>query len=391
MFNKNHTSLESLLNNFLKYRALQDIEEINFDRINIKSKNEMGILSSLFSRCARSEKELDTMFGIDLSEESVFMLFNGNNMNVIDSLTDIANIDDKGQIVTPKERLSCDLFVFHRCILVEEKNSNSLSKLCSFANELKDSKITLYNSKEYIIEPDYIYALFDVLNELNKINKQISSIDFIVNYNGSIQLTFNSLEIPTFNFTIEANNIIHLNDLLKNINSDNFIKFLIVNQLALTYSDNILECKKLSKVNVFYFDAIKVKITDELFKYFIRNINLTDIDSQYKPFKPFLSNMLELFKTSSNDIKLKIFKSIFSSDNQEVTSQFITDQEIADIYQTTKNNIVETYKKRKTDQYEILRLGTSCKKLGITEDELLSLIASCGLERVENLNKEEMR
>lgn len=383
MISKNNTALDTLLSNLFKYRLFNNCDDINFNRIKINSSNDMMILNCLFSKFARSQKILDTMLGIELSEKSVFMLSNGDDIVSNTSLSDIANIDEKEQLLTPKERLSCDFFVFNGGTLVEEKSNNSLFNLYSFASELKDLNIKLHNSREYHLESsECIYAFYDALCVLNKISNNISSIDFLVNYNGNIQITLSSLENPSFNFIIEANNIVHLNELLKNIDLDNFINFLIENQLSLIYKDNLLECKKLSKVNVFYFDSLKVKFNDEYFKYLIKNINAVEVDIRYIPFKAHLTIISELFELSTIDIKLKIFKSIFSNEkHQNLQYQEITDQEIADMHHSTKNNIVETYKKRKVEQYEILRLGTTCKKMGITENELLELIAICGLER----------
>lgn len=385
MIIKNNSSLKALLANLFNYRLFNHPEAINFDRIKISQDRNIDIFNCLFSQFARSVKSIDTMLGIELSEKSVFMLSNGDDIVSNTSLSDIANIDEKEQLITPKEKLSCDFFVFTGGTLVEEKSNNSLFNLYSFASELKDLNIKLYNSKEYYLESsECIYALYDVLCTLNKINNNISSIDFLVSYNGKIQITFSSLEIPNFNFIIEANNIVQLNDLLKNIDLDNFINFLIENQLSLIYKDNLIEFKKLSKNKVFYFDSLKVKFNDEYFKYLIKHINAVEVDVHYIPFKAHLTIISELFELSPIDIKLKIFKSIFSNEKQQnVQYQEITDQEIADMHHTTKNNIVETYKKRKVEPYEILRLGTTCKKMGITEDELLELIAICGLERID--------
>lgn len=385
VINKNNTDLDALLSNIFKYKPFNNHEVIDFNRIKISGYSNINILNCLFSQFARSVKNIDTMLGIELSEKRVFMLSNGEKNTPKASLADIADIYEKEQIIVPKERLSCDFFVFTGGTLVEEISTGSLYNFYNFADELKDLNIKLYNSKEYYLETE-LYSFYEVLCTLNKINNKISSIDFLVSYNGKIQISYSSLEYSNFCFIVEANNIVHLNYILKDIDLNDFINFLIDNQLSLIYKDNEIECKELSnKANVFYFDSLKVRIIDDTFKYFIKNINASKIDTErYIPLRPFLSNFIELLETSSDDIKLKIFKSIFIKDkHQNLQYQEITDQEIADMHHTTKNNIVETYRKRKVEQYEILRLGTTCKKMGITEDELLGFIASCGLERCD--------
>ncbi|MCT7647620.1 hypothetical protein [Aliarcobacter butzleri] len=393
--------LKALLNDFFNCNYIKENErKIDINKIDFFIQD--GFFEDLFSEIYSKKSEIEYFDIFNLSEKSNYIYTDYEPLNDWDNvygtlkndiLYGFKQIDNCSEnIINSRYKSSINIFNFgpfvFNSVSTGYSNLSFMTGVSWFANELKDYKVKLNYSFEYNIDIKYLEMLYEILKVLTDVSEELAQVSIHTRRNGSIRIIFkNELQ---FIYEIEAKNIEELYLVLKETNQNIFINFLSQNGLLLRYEDNKLNCSKMANKKIFSIDFIYIKNFDPIeMNYIMCNINqnLNIIDLTYYSLHlllPVKKDIEKEFVNSPIENKLKLFISIFSiKKNIDYTMYALDDNEIAKIYGTTKNNIVETYKKKKVEQYEILRLGTTCKAYKIKEEDILEIIKNYKLEKIE--------
>jgi hypothetical protein len=398
---------KALLNNFFNNNFIEtNIKNIDFNKIEMFVHD--GLFEDLFNELYSKKIEIKEFDIVNLSEKSNYIYTDYERTNDFDNVYGTLKNDvlyamkkkeelfqtmDKN--INARYKSSMNIFNFgpyvFNSVSIGYNNLPFITGVSWFADELKDYKINLHYSFEYYIDIKFLEKLYEVFKVLSEISEDVAQVTLSTTRKGVITVKFKRVDDKQQNFVyeIQANNIEELYELLKGTNQNTFINFLSHNNLLFKYQDNILSCYKLSNKKVFSIDNISIKNFSVLeLNYIMSNINynLNLLDLTYYSLHlllPSPEDIIKEFTKSPIENKLKLFISIFSiKKNIDYSKYELDDYEIAKFYGTTRNNIVETYKKKKVVQYEILRLGTTCKAYGIGEEDLLELIKSYKLEKI---------
>ncbi len=382
--------------------------KLDFSKIEIYEQH--GLFTDLFSKICSKKIEIEKFEIINLSQHTNFIYTDYEPKNdwdnvygssihdllyAINKKNEESFFDSIENCIEPRYKASLKSFNFgyytiHN-VSTAYNNLPFFTGVSWFAEELKDYKIKLNNSYEYYVELEYLDMLYEIFRVLTNISNDLAKVTFHTNHTGYIHIKFTNIdEKQHFSYEICANNIEELHYILKGTNQNTFINFLAQNNLFFKYYDNTLYCSKMSNKKIFSIDSINIKNFNLLDLNLIMcniNKNLNVVDFAYYSLHLLLPSKEQIEKEFINttvENKLKLFISIFSiKKNIDYSKYALDDNEIAKIYGTTKNNIVETYKKKKSEQYEILRLGATCKAYAITESDLLEVIKNYKLERTE--------
>lgn len=393
--------LKALLNDFFNCNYKKESEQIiDINKIDFFIQD--GFFEDLFSEIYSKKSEIEYFDIFNLSEKSNYIYTDYEPLNDWDNIygtlkNDILygfkQVEDCSEnVINSRYKSSINIFNFgpfvFNSVSTGYSNLSFMTGVSWFANELKDYKVKLNYSFEYNIDIKFLEMLYEILKVLTGISEELAQVSIHTRRNGSIRIIFkNELQ---FIYEIEAKDIEELYLVVKETNQNTFINFLSQNKLLLKYEDNKLNCSKMANKKIFSIDFIYINNFDPTdMNYIMCNINqnLNVIDLTYYSLHlllPVEKDIEKEFVNSPIENKLKLFISIFSiKKNIDYSMYALDDNEIAKIYGTTKNNIIETYKKKKVEQYEILRLGATCKAYNITEEDILEIIKNYKLEKIK--------
>lgn len=393
---------------FNNHFSTNQSKNINFNKIEIHQHH--GLFNDLFSNLASKKTDIEKFDIVSLCEKSNFIyteqerypgwddnVYSSSKKDVMYAITKKEEVFEcMDNCIQPRYKSSLNTFNFGTYTIHDVSTAYSnlpyMVGVSWFASELKDFKTNLHYSFEYNVDFIYLEMLYEIFKILSDVNEDLAKVVFTSHYTGKISVSFKKAneDSQSFVYNIEANNLEELYQILKNTEQNTFINFLSKNNLYFEYKDNYLTCSKLSNKKIFSIDNLYISnFSSNDMNYIMANINtnLNLIDLAYYSIRlllPVQEDIEKEFKAALPEYKTKLFIAIFSIEkNVDYSNYALDDGDIAKIYGTTKNNIIETYKKRKVEQYEILRLGATCKAFGIKENDLLDIVKNYKLKRMD--------
>ena len=392
--------LDDFFNNHFKN---ENEKRIDFNKITIFG-NEF--FNNIFSTFATKKSEINKLDIIDLCNKSNYILTEYEPLhdmdNVYGSLKNdvLYAVKQKDELfdkdIEPRYKSTMNIYNFGRYrIHVASTDSCNLPFItggCWFSNELKDYRVNLHYSFEYEVLHAYLKMFQEVFQILSNISENLAQVVFYSNHDGRISIHFNKVNDQHFVYELEAQDIEELHRILNNTDQNTFINFLAQNNLFFSYKNNFLSCSKMGNKKLFSIDDVHIHNFGPVFVNNIManinyNLNLMDIAYYSMKTKLLLSSQEEINDAFIKNLpieKVKLFIAIFANiKNVDYSNYSIDDNDIAKLYGITKNNLIETYKRKKTEQYDVLRLGTTCKAYGFKEEDLLEVIKNYKLKRVD--------
>ena len=393
--------LDDFFNNHFKN---ENENRIDFNKITIFG-NE--IFDNIFNKFSTKKSVINKLDVIDLCNKSNFILTEYEPLNDFDNVYgDLKNdvlyaIKQKDELfdkdIQSRYKSTMNSYNFGRYTIhvasTASCNLPFITGVCWFANELKDYRVNLHYSFEYEVLHAYLKMLHEVFQILSNVSENIAKVLFYTNSDGSISIHFNKVsDQQHFVYELEAQDIEELHRILNNTDQNTFINFLSQNNLYFSYKKHFLSCSKMGNKKLFSVDDIDVHNFEPINLNNIManiNYNLNFVDIAYYSMKiklllPTKEEINEAFMKNLPQEKLKLFIAIFSNiKNIDYSNYAIDDNDIAKLYGVTKNNLIETYKRKKTEQYEVLKLGATCKAYGIEENDLLEIIKNYKLKRID--------
>lgn len=392
--------LDDFFNNHFKN---ENEKRIDFNKITIFG-NEF--FNNIFSTFATKKSEINKLDIIDLCNKSNYILTEYEPLhdmdNVYGSLKNdvLYAVKQKDELfdkdIEPRYKSTMNIYNFGRYRIhvasTDSCNLPFISGVCWFSNELKDYRVNLHYSFEYEVLHAYLKMFQEVFQILSNISENLAQVVFYSNHDGRISIHFNKVNDQHFVYELEAQDIEELHRILNNTDQNTFINFLAQNNLFFSYKNNFLSCSKMGNKKLFSIDDVHIHNFGPVFVNNIManinyNLNLMDIAYYGMKTKLLLSSQEEINDAFIKNLpieKVKLFIAIFANiKNVDYSNYSIDDNDIAKLYGITKNNLIETYKRKKTEQYDVLRLGTTCKAYGFKEEDLLEVIKNYKLKRVD--------
>lgn len=392
--------LDDFFNNHFKN---ENEKRIDFNKITIFG-NEF--FNNIFSTFATKKSEINKLDIIDLCNKSNYILteyepsYDMDNVygslknDVLYAIKQKEELFDKD--IEPRYKSTMSIYNFGRYRIhvasTDSCNLPFITGVCWFSNELKDYRVNLHYSFEYEVLHAYLKMFQEVFQILSNISENLAQVVFYSNHDGRISIHFNKVNDQHFVYELEAQDIEELHRILNNTDQNTFINFLAQNNLFFSYKNNFLSCSKMGNKKLFSIDDVHIHNFGPVFVNNIManinyNLNLMDIAYYSMKTKLLLSSQEEINDAFIKNLpieKVKLFIAIFANiKNVDYSNYSIDDNDIAKLYGITKNNLIETYKRKKTEQYDVLRLGTTCKAYGFKEEDLLEVIKNYKLKRVD--------